>query len=130
MTNTRITDPESLERLHPCILLESSTRSDSGGAGLHRGGDGCVPDIEFRRDVEVLVLNERGTITPYGMAGGSPVSVVRISGCMKVVWVLGDVLGGKNTWRMSKWDQVMICESLLYCMWSCGFLLICCRVSW
>ncbi|KAF7547915.1 hypothetical protein G7046_g8858 [Stylonectria norvegica] len=71
-TNTRMTDPETLERRYPVILREFSIRTGSGGAGLHRGGDGLVRDIEFRRAMEVNVLSERRVYAPYGMAGGQP----------------------------------------------------------
>jgi hypothetical protein len=81
ITNTRITDPESLKRRHPCILREFSIRTGSGGAGLHHGGDSVVRDIEFRRDVNVSVLSGRRAVAPYGMCGGGP------GQCGKNVWV-------------------------------------------
>ena len=46
MTNTRITDPEILERRFPVVLREFSLRRGSGGAGRFRGGDGVVREIE------------------------------------------------------------------------------------
>lgn len=72
MTNTRITDPEILERRYPVKLHEFSLRPGSGGDGAHRGGDGVVRDIEFLEDMEVSILSERRAVCPYGMAGGSP----------------------------------------------------------
>lgn len=42
MTNTRLTDPEVLERRYPTILHQMSLRKGSGGVGLHNGGDGVV----------------------------------------------------------------------------------------
>ncbi|OKL61012.1 hypothetical protein UA08_03117 [Talaromyces atroroseus] len=109
MTNTRITDPESLERRYPCILHEFSIRKNSGGEGLHRGGDGCIRDIEFRREVDVSVLSERRTIPPYGMCGGDAGQVG------ENIWVRHDEfgsreisLGGKNTCRMKKGDRIII----------------------
>lgn len=72
MTNTRITDPEILERRYPVKLHEFSLRPGSGGDGAHRGGDGVVRDIEFLEDMEVSILSERRAAGPYGMAGGSP----------------------------------------------------------
>ncbi|KAJ3462299.1 hypothetical protein MRS44_007085 [Fusarium solani] len=72
MTDTRITDPESLEKRYPCILHEFSIRKGSGGAGKYPGGDGCIRDIEFRRPVQVSVLSERRSIPPPGIQGGGP----------------------------------------------------------
>jgi len=70
MTNTRITDPESLERRYPVILRRFSLRSNSGGEGLYHGGDGVVRSIEFRTPMTASILSERRSFAPYGMKGG------------------------------------------------------------
>ncbi|KAF4469269.1 5-oxoprolinase (ATP-hydrolysing) [Fusarium albosuccineum] len=70
MTNTRITDPEIFEKRYPVILHEFSIRKGSGGAGLWRGGDGCIRDIEFRMPLQVSVLTDRRVTAPYGLEGG------------------------------------------------------------
>lgn len=49
MTNTRITDPEILEKRYPVILRQFSIRRGSGGAGKFFGGDGVVRELEFRK---------------------------------------------------------------------------------
>ena len=73
MTNTRLTDPEILERRYPVRLVEFSVRRGSGGAGHHPGGDGTVRRIEFLRPLSVSLLCERrGPHPPYGAAGGQP----------------------------------------------------------
>ncbi|KAL0571831.1 hypothetical protein V5O48_010127 [Marasmius crinis-equi] len=72
MTNTRITDPEILERRYPVILHEFSLRTNSGGAGKYKGGDGVVRDIEFLLPMQVSILSERRVHRPYGLEGGSP----------------------------------------------------------
>ncbi|KAL3482417.1 Hydantoinase B/oxoprolinase-domain-containing protein [Aspergillus californicus] len=70
MTNTRITDPEIFEKRYPVLLHEFSIRKGSGGAGLYRGGDGCIRDIEFRSPLQVSVLTDRRVTAPYGLEGG------------------------------------------------------------
>ena len=45
MTNTRITDPEILERRLPVVLQQFTLRDGSGGAGQHRGGDGVIREV-------------------------------------------------------------------------------------
>lgn len=112
MTNTRITDPESLERRYPCILREFGIRRGSGGRGKYNGGDGCIREIEFRRDLHVSVLSERRTVPPYGLAGGEPGALG------ENVWVRHDEygtreinLGGKNSCEMKKGDRIIISES-------------------
>ncbi|XP_029003431.1 5-oxoprolinase [Betta splendens] len=70
MTNTRITDPEILEKRYPVILEEFSLRPGSGGAGKYRGGDGVVRKLLFRNNVILSVLTERRSTRPYGLQGG------------------------------------------------------------
>jgi 5-oxoprolinase (ATP-hydrolysing) len=70
MTNTRITDPEILERRYPILLREFSIRRGSGGVGRHRGGDGLVREIEFLAPLEAAILSERRVFAPYGLEGG------------------------------------------------------------
>ena len=71
MTNTRLTDPEILERRYPVRLHEFSIRRGSGGAGQHRGGDGVVRRMEFLRPLTLSLLTQRrGPHPPYGVHGG------------------------------------------------------------
>ncbi len=72
MTNTRITDPEVLERRYPVLLREFSIRKGSGGRGEFCGGDGTVRAIEFLKPMAVGVLSERRVLAPYGLNGGAP----------------------------------------------------------
>ncbi|KAL1607859.1 hypothetical protein SLS60_002797 [Paraconiothyrium brasiliense] len=70
MTNTRITDPESLEKRYPVILREFSIREGSGGNGMHKGGNGVIRDMECRAPLKFSVITERRVTEPYGMKGG------------------------------------------------------------
>jgi 5-oxoprolinase (ATP-hydrolysing) len=72
MTNTRITDPEILERRYPVVLNEFSIRKGSGGKGDWNGGDGIVRQIEFLDPVSVGLLTERRNTQPYGLNGAQP----------------------------------------------------------
>lgn len=73
MTNTRLTDPEVIERRYPVRIHEFSIRRGSGGRGQHRGGDGIVRRIEFLKPLRVSILSERrGPYAPFGLAGGEP----------------------------------------------------------
>ena len=69
-TNTRITDPEILERRYPVLLREFSLRKGSGGKGQYQGGDGVVREIEPLRPLVMSILSERRVISPYGLEGG------------------------------------------------------------
>ncbi len=72
MTNTRITDPEVLERRYPVVLREFSIRRGSGGSGEFPGGDGVVRAVEFLAPMGVTMLSERREQAPYGAQGGGP----------------------------------------------------------
>ncbi|XP_065350424.1 5-oxoprolinase [Cloeon dipterum] len=70
MTNTRITDPEIVERNYPVIVNHFSLRPGSGGGGRWRGGDGVRRELLFRTPVTLSVLTERRVFRPYGLFGG------------------------------------------------------------
>jgi 5-oxoprolinase (ATP-hydrolysing) len=70
MTNTRITDPEILERRYPVLLKEFSLRVHSGGKGRYHGGDGLVRHIEALAPLQVSILSERRILAPNGILGG------------------------------------------------------------
>ncbi|WVN85371.1 uncharacterized protein L203_100516 [Cryptococcus depauperatus CBS 7841] len=71
MTNTRITDPEILERRYPVILHQFGFRSNSGGSGRYKGGEGCIRSLQFLQPLQVSILSERRARAPYGLEGGS-----------------------------------------------------------
>jgi len=70
MTNSLNTPIEALEFAYPLRLRRYAYREDSGGAGLHRGGDGLVRELELLAPCEVTQLADRRTFAPYGLAGG------------------------------------------------------------
>jgi 5-oxoprolinase (ATP-hydrolysing) len=72
MTNTRITDPEILERRFPVRLVEFSLRRGSGGTGAYCGGDGVCRELEFLRPLELSFVSERRVNRPFGLLGGEP----------------------------------------------------------
>ena len=72
MTNTRITDPEILERRYPRFAPRVFHPKDSGGEGKYRGGDGLVRDVEFLETLNAAILSERRVFAPYGLEGGGP----------------------------------------------------------
>ncbi|MBC8151631.1 MAG: hydantoinase B/oxoprolinase family protein [Bacteroidetes bacterium] len=72
MTNTKLTDPEELERRYPVRLHRFSIREGSGGAGQWRGGDGIIREIEFLEAVQATLLSQHRVVAPYGLNGGEP----------------------------------------------------------
>ena len=49
----------------------------SGGAGLHRGGDGGLRRIRFLEDMTAGILSNRRIVPPFGLDGGAPGDVGR-----------------------------------------------------
>jgi N-methylhydantoinase B/oxoprolinase/acetone carboxylase alpha subunit len=52
------------------LLRQFSLRPDSGGRGLHPGGNGVIRELEFLRPMDVGILSERRVLRPYGLEGG------------------------------------------------------------
>jgi len=70
MSNTLNTPIEALEREFPLRVVEYALRSGSGGAGLHRGGDGVVRELEALREMTFSLIAERRRHAPRGAHGG------------------------------------------------------------
>lgn len=106
MTNTRITDPEILERRYPVILRRFCLREGSGGAGLHPGGEGIIRDIEFCLPIKVSILSERRAFAPYGLEGGEDAKRGQNLWVKKTGRTIN--LGGKNTAMMDAGDRIVV----------------------
>ena len=72
MTNTLNTPIEALEYSYPFRARAYGVRTGTGGAGLRRGGDGMVRELELLAESEVTVLSERRERGAYGLMGGTP----------------------------------------------------------
>jgi N-methylhydantoinase B len=70
MTNSLNTPVEALEYAYPFRMVRYAVRKNSGGEGLHRGGDGLVREIELLGDAQVTLLADRRETRPWGLAGG------------------------------------------------------------
>lgn len=70
MSNTRNTPVEALEYGYPVRVTAYRLRSNSGGNGLHRGGDGLVREVQFLAPARVTIVGERRKLSPYGLNGG------------------------------------------------------------
>jgi 5-oxoprolinase (ATP-hydrolysing) len=85
MTNTRLTDPEVLEWRFPVILEAFSIRQNSGGLGMHQGGNGVVRRVRFEEAMTAAILSGSRINPPFGLSGGHSAqpgrtTVVRKSG--------------------------------------------------
>lgn len=104
MTNSRLTDPEILERRFPVRLEAFEIRKDSGGEGTSRGGDGVRRRIRFLAPLEAALLSTRRTDAPQGLAGGGPArpgaqrliradgAILTLGGCFSVTVAAGEAI--------------------------------------
>lgn len=105
MTNTRITDPEILERRYPLFLKEFSIRQHSGGKGRFHGRNGLIREIEALAPLQVSILSERRVLAPKGLCGGG-------DGQKGKNTVLRDAkrkdIGGKKSISLAPGDSIRI----------------------
>jgi 5-oxoprolinase (ATP-hydrolysing) len=104
MTNSRLTDPEILERRFPVRVEAFAVRHGSGGAGAQAGGDGAIRRIRFLAPIEAALLSTRREHAPQGVAGGQPAkpgsqrwitadgAVKVLDGCFSIEVQPGDVV--------------------------------------
>jgi N-methylhydantoinase B len=106
MTNSLNTPAEALEYAYPIRLRQYSLRPNSGGKGLHSGGDGIVREIEVLTDAQVTLLADRRKRGPYGLAGGSDGArgrtlIVRLDGSVEEI-------PGKTSMRLRAGERVRV----------------------
>ena len=63
---------EFLERYFPLVIERYETAPDSGGAGLHRGGNGIHMTYRFLEPGVIAIHDDRWFIKPWGVNGGEP----------------------------------------------------------
>ena len=110
---------EFIEAYFPLRIVKYEPIADSGGAGLHRGGNGLSVAYEFLVDGQVGIHDERWLTYPWGVRGGDPgmrssKRLVRADGneewlpakCDGVNVKQGDVLYF-NTWGGGGWGDPM-----------------------
>tara|TARA_R110000772_G_scaffold141114_8_gene250606 strand:- start:34021 stop:35892 length:1872 start_codon:yes stop_codon:yes gene_type:complete len=108
---------EFIESYFPLRIEQYATIPDSGGAGLHRGGNGLSVAYRFLADGDVGIHDERWLTYPWGVLGGetglrSSKKLVRVDGSEE--WLPAKVEGIKvkkgdllyfNTWGGGGWGD-------------------------
>ena len=87
MTNSRMTDPEVLERRFPVRVIHHRIRIGSGGSGAFAGGDGSIRCIAFLETMDVALLSSHRVAPPAGLAGGDDA----LCGAQRIIRANGDV---------------------------------------
>ena len=108
---------EFIESYYPLRIERYETIPDSGGAGLHRGGNGLTVAYRFLCDGDVGIHDDRWLTYPWGVLGGetglrSTKKLVRSDGSEQ--WLPSKVEGVKvktgdvlyfNTWGGGGWGD-------------------------
>jgi N-methylhydantoinase B len=63
---------EFLERYFPLVIERYETVPDSGGVGLHRGGNGIEMVYRFLEPGTIAIHDDRWFTCPWGVNGGAP----------------------------------------------------------
>ena len=108
---------EFLEAYFPLRIVTYETIPDTGGPGLHRGGNGVSTGYQFLEPGEISIHDDRWLTYPWGVNGGLPGGrsekiMVRTDGsreympskCDKVKVEPGDILYF-NTWGGGGWGD-------------------------
>ena len=108
---------EFIESYFPLRIERYETIADSGGAGLHRGGNGLSVAYRFLCDGEIAIHDDRWLTYPWGVLGGetgmrSTKRMVRVDGTEE--WMPSKAEGIKvkagdllyfNTWGGAGWGD-------------------------
>lgn len=108
---------EFIESYFPMRIERYEVIPDSGGAGLHRGGNGLSVAYRFLVDGDIGIHDERWLTYPWGVNGGNPgmrstKRIVRTDGseewlpakCEGIKVKAGDILY-YNTWGGGGWGD-------------------------
>jgi len=90
---------EYLESYYPMIIESYASIADTGGPGLHRGGNGIEKIYRLLEDGEISIHDDRQVSQPWGILGGLP------GGCSEKALVRRD---GERTPLPSKVDNVKV----------------------
>jgi N-methylhydantoinase B len=106
MTNTLNTPAEALELQYPLRVLRFERAPNTGGRGVHTGGDGILRQLQALAPCQGTLLADRRTTTPYGLAGGQPASGAR--DCILRATGKTDPLPGKSQFTLNPGDTLKI----------------------
>jgi N-methylhydantoinase B len=90
---------EFLEAYFPLRIVQYETIVDSGGAGLHRGGNGLSMGYQFLEPGEISIHDDRWLTHPWGVNGGRP-------GKRSTKLMVRNT--GESEWMPSKCDRVKV----------------------
>jgi len=104
---------EFLEAYFPLRIVTYETIVDSGGPGLHRGGNGLSMGYQFLEPGEISIHDDRWLSHPWGVNGGLP------GQRSDKLMVRAD---GTREWMVSKCDRIKVAngDTLYFNTWGGG----------
>jgi N-methylhydantoinase B len=104
---------EFLEAYFPLRIMKYETIIDSGGPGLHRGGNGLSMGYQFLEPGEISIHDDRWLSHPWGVNGGLP------GQRSDKLMVRAD---GSREWMVSKCDRIVVDsgDTLYFNTWGGG----------
>ena len=104
---------EFLEAYFPLRIVKYETIADSGGPGLHRGGNGLSMGYQFLEKGEISIHDDRWLTYPWGVNGGLP------GQRSDKLMVRAD---GSKEWMVSKCDRIKVepGDTLYFNTWGGG----------
>lgn len=104
---------EFLEAYFPLRIVKYETIADSGGPGLHRGGNGLSMGYQFLEPGEISIHDDRWLTHPWGVNGGLP------GQRSDKLMVRAD---GSTEWMLSKCDRIKVeaGDTLYFNTWGGG----------
>ena len=104
---------EFLEAYFPLRIVKYETIADSGGPGLHRGGNGLSMGYQFLEPGEISIHDDRWLTHPWGVSGGLP------GRRSTKLMVRAD---GSEQWMESKADRIRVepGDTLYFNTWGGG----------
>lgn len=78
MTNSLNTPVEIIEKQYPILVNGYSIREESGGKGIHFGGNGLERIYQILEPAECSLLTERRKFSPQGIESGSAAQLGKI----------------------------------------------------
>ena len=101
MTNTLNTSIEIMEKNYPIIIKRYALRTESGGKGLHHGGEGIIREYQILEPTKVTLLTERRILPPTGHCHGE-------NGSLGINKLNGEIIEGKVELELKKNDVLRI----------------------
>jgi len=99
---------EALEAKYPVQVLQYTLRTDSGGAGRHRGGLGAIRAYKALNDMAINTGIDRTKCAPWGLEGGKSGLPNKVCVVKKDGTVVNFPNGKLSSYQLEEGDQFIL----------------------